>query len=323
MTAVVLASLALAFVVTLGLGKPAISWLQRQQLGDKIREVGLEHHAGKAGTPTMGGLLMVPVILALAVVLTAVIHGSWRELATLGLALAGFGALGALDDLAKVRRRQGQGYGFQVRYKFLWHPGLSLALAALLFIGLGQRSIDIGPYRDIQLGWLYVPFALVAIFSASASSLIDGLDGLSGGVYALCLIAYLAIAVHNGQQTLALFAALCVGALLGFLWFNVHPAQVFMGDTGALAFAGVLGVVAMMSHQPLLLPLIGLMLVVDVVSVILQVGYFKLTHGKRIFLISPYHHHLEKKGWPEVKIVQRFWLITAVTASLGVGLALL
>jgi len=237
--------------------------------------------------------------------------------------MAGFGLLGALDDLAKVRRRQGQGYGFQVRYKFLWHPGLSLGLALLLFFGLGQRTIDIGPYHSLQIGWLYVPLALVTIFSASASSLIDGLDGLSGGVYALCLLAYMVIALHNGQQTLAAFAALSVGALLGFLWFNVNPAQLFMGDTGALSLGGTLGVVAMMSHQPLLLPLIGLVLVVDLTSDVLQVGYFKLTHGKRIFLIAPYHHHLEKKGWAEVKIVQRFWLATAVTASLGVGLAFL
>ncbi|MBV9121388.1 MAG: phospho-N-acetylmuramoyl-pentapeptide-transferase, partial [Chloroflexi bacterium] len=216
-----------------------------------------------------------------------------------------------------------QGYGFQVRYKFLWHPGLSFGLAALLYFWLGRHTIDIGPLRDVEIGWLYLPLAALAIFASSTASLVDGLDGLAGGVYAICLLAYLAIALRNGQDSAALFIALCVGALLGFLWFNVHPAQVFMGDTGALAFGGTLGVVAMMSHQPLLLPLIGLVLVAEVLSVMLQVGYFKLTGGKRIFLMSPYHHHLEKKGWPEVKIVQRFWLATAVTASLGVGLALL
>jgi phospho-N-acetylmuramoyl-pentapeptide-transferase len=323
MTAVALGCLALAFVVTLGLGKPAIAWLQGQQLGETIREIGLEHHAGKAGTPTMGGLLMLPVVAALALIVTAVSGASWAELWPLLAAMVAFGLLGALDDLAKVRRRQGQGYGFQVRYKFVWHPALSLGLALALFFGLGQRGIDIGPLRGVQLGWVYVLLGAVSIFGASASSLIDGLDGLSGGVYGLCLVAYLIIALHNGQQTLAVFAALCVGALLGFLWFNVHPAQLFMGDTGALAFGGTLGVVAMMSHQPLLLPLIGLVLVVDLMSDVLQVGYFKLTHGKRIFLIAPYHHHLERKGWPEAKIVQRFWLVTAVTASLGVGLVFL
>jgi phospho-N-acetylmuramoyl-pentapeptide-transferase len=317
MTALALGCLALAFVLTLALGQPAIAWLRAKQLGEQIRQVGLEHHEAKRGTPTMGGLLMIGVTLALALLL------DWRrpELWPLVLSLVGFGLLGALDDLAKVASRAG--YGFQVRYKFLWHPGLAIGLALLLYFCFGQHTIDAGPVHGIELGWGYIPLATVAIFSSSSASLVDGLDGLAAGVYALCLLAYLAIALHQGEQTLAVFTALCIGALLGFLWFNVNPAQVFMGDTGALAFGGTLGVVAMMSHQVLLLPLVGLALVLEVLSVILQVGYFKLTHGKRIFLMSPYHHHLEKKGWPEVKIVQRFWLATAVTASLGVGIALL
>jgi len=317
MTPQALGALALAFAITAALGKPAIAWLRASQLGEQIRQVGLEHHEGKRGTPTMGGLLMIGVTLVLALIL----DWRWPELWPLVVSLAGFGLLGALDDLAKVAGRAG--YGFQVRYKFLWHPGLALGLALVLYFGLGQHTIDAGPLHGIELGWGYIPLAVVAIFSSSSASLVDGLDGLAGGVYALCLLAYLAITLHNGQQSLALFTALCIGALLGFLWFNIHPAQVFMGDTGALAFGGTLGVVAMMSHQVLLLPLIGLVLVIEVLSVILQVGYFKLSHGKRIFLMSPYHHHLEKKGWPEVKIVQRFWLATAVTASLGAGIALL
>lgn len=317
MTAAALGGLAVAFLVTALLGKPVIAWLHERQLGEQIRQVGLEHHQGKRGTPTMGGLLMIGVTLALALAL----DWRWPELWPLLVSLAGFGLLGALDDLAKVANRAG--YGFQVRYKFLWHPGLALGLALMLYFILGQHTIDAGPLRGIELGWGYIPLALVAIFSSSSASLIDGLDGLAAGVYALCLLAYLVIAIHNGQQALALFTALCIGTLLGFLWFNVNPAQVFMGDTGALAFGGTLGVVAMMSHQVLLLPVIGLVLVAEVLSVMLQVAYFKLTHGKRIFLMSPYHHHLEKKGWPEVKIVQRFWLVSAISASIGAGIALL
>jgi phospho-N-acetylmuramoyl-pentapeptide-transferase len=312
-----LGALVVAFLVTAALGSPTIAWLRRRQLGEQIRQVGLEHHEGKRGTPTMGGLLMIAVTAALALLL------EWRrpEVWPLVLALLGFGLLGALDDLSKVANRAG--YGFQVRYKFLSHPGLALAIALILYFGLGQRTIDAGPIHGLNLGWGYIPFALLAVFSTSSASLIDGLDGLAGGVYALCLLAYLIIAFHNGQQTLAVFTAAAIGALLGFLWFNVNPAQVFMGDTGALAFGGLLGVVALMSHQPLLLPLIGLALVVEVLSVMLQVGYFKLTHGKRLFRMSPFHHHLELIGWPEVKIVQRFWLATAATASVGVGLAFL
>lgn len=310
-------ALAVAFAVTVALGKPAIAWLRGRQLGEQIRQVGLEHHEAKRGTPTMGGLLMIGVTLVLALIL----DWHWPELWPLVLALVGFGLLGALDDLSKIANRAG--YGFQVRYKFIWHPGLALVIALVLYLLLDQHTIDAGPLRGIELGWGYLPLAVLTIFSASSASLVDGLDGLAGGVYALCLLAYLAIAIHNGQPALAVFTALCIGALLGFLWFNVHPAQVFMGDTGALAFGGTLGVIALASHQVLLLPLIGLVLVIDVLSVMLQVGYFKLTHGKRIFLMSPYHHHLEKKGWPEVKVVQRFWLATAVTASLGVGIALL
>jgi len=316
-TAYALFSLTAAFLIVLALGKPTIGWLRARQLGEQIRQVGLEHHEGKRGTPTMGGLLMIAVTLVLALIL----DWRWPELGPLLLALAGFGLLGALDDLSKVANRAG--YGFQVRYKFIWHPGLALVLALILYFGLGQHTIDAGPLRGIELGWGYIPLAVLAVFSTSSASLVDGLDGLAGGVYALCLLAYLIIALHNGQPALAVFIALCIGALLGFLWFNVHPAQVFMGDTGALAFGGTLGVVAMASHQVLLLLLIGLVLVVEVLSVMLQVGYFKLTHGKRIFLMSPYHHHLEKKGWPEVKVVQRLWLVTAISASLGVGIAFL
>ncbi|MDE3075073.1 MAG: phospho-N-acetylmuramoyl-pentapeptide-transferase [Chloroflexota bacterium] len=312
-----LAALALAFGVTLLLGGPAVARLRRMQLTEQIRDVGLEHHAGKRGTPTMGGLLVVAVVLAL----TLALDWRWPELWPLVVALIGFGLLGAADDLAKVFNRLG--YGFQVRYKFIWHPGLSLIVALLLFLLLGQHTVDAGPIHGIDLGWAYVALAALAIFSASASSLVDGLDGLAGGVYAICFAAYFAIAVHNQQPALAMFSAIAAGALAGFLWFNVNPARVFMGDTGALAFAGALGAVAVMSRQVFLLPLIGLVLVVDVLSVMLQVGYFKLTHGKRLFLISPYHHHLERKGWAEVTIVQRFWLVTAITAALGVGLAYL
>jgi phospho-N-acetylmuramoyl-pentapeptide-transferase len=310
-------ALAAGFALMLLIGKPSIEWLRARQLGEQIREIGLEHHAGKRGTPTMGGLPMI----ALALVLALVLDWHWPELWPLLAGMAGFGLLGALDDLAKASNRQG--YGFQVRYKFIWHPGLALGIALLLYFVLGQHTVDAGPLSGLDLGAWYVGLATAAIFSASSASLVDGLDGLAGGVYALCLLAYLVIALHNGQTALAVFAAIVIGVLLGFLWFNVHPAQVFMGDTGALAFGGTLGVVAMMSHQVLLLPLIGATLVLEVGTVMLQVGYFKLTHGKRMFLMSPFHHHLEKLGWPEVKIVQRFWLATAVTASIGVGLALL
>ncbi len=317
MTSLALGCLALAFCATMALGRPTIGWLRTRQLGEQIREVGLEHHQRKRGTPTMGGLLMIAVVTILALVL----DWRWPEIAPLLVGLLGFGFLGALDDLAKVANRQG--YGFQVRYKFIWHPGLALLLGLLLYFVLGQHTIDVGPIRNVELGWAYIPLAVLAVFSSSSASLVDGLDGLAAGIYTLCLVAYLVIALHNGQDGLAIFTALAIGALLGFLWFNAHPAQVFMGDTGALAFGGTLGVVAMMSHQVLLLPLIGLTLVVEVLSVMLQVSYFKLTHGKRIFLMSPFHHHLEKLGWHEVTIVQRFWLVTAITAALGIGIVFL
>jgi phospho-N-acetylmuramoyl-pentapeptide-transferase len=316
-TAAAMGAMAVAFVLMLAIGKPSIAWLRARQLGEQIREIGLEHHEGKRGTPTMGGLPMI----SLALVLALLLNWRWPELWPLVIGLAGFGILGALDDLAKIGNRQG--YGFQVRYKFVWHPGLALGIALLLYFALGQHTIDIGPFRGLDLGGGYVALAALTIFSASSASLVDGLDGLAGGVYALCLLAYLVIALHNGQAALSIFTAIAIGVLLGFLWFNVHPAQVFMGDTGALAFGGTLGVVAVMSHQVLLLPLIGLALVIEVLSVMMQVGYFKITHGKRIFLMSPFHHHLEKLGWPEVKIVQRFWLATAITAGIGAGLVFL
>jgi len=307
--------LAVAFGVMLLLGRPAISFLRAHQLEEQIREVGLEHHAGKRGTPTMGGLLMVTVTVVVALALDLRLPALWPLL----LALVGFGLLGAADDLAKVGNRLG--YGFQVRWKFLWHPGLAILVALVIFGLLHQRTMDVGPLRSIALGWALVPIAAAIIFASSTASLVDGLDGLAAGLYALGFSAYGVIALHNQQPALAAFCGIAVGTLLGFLWFNVHPAQMFMGDTGALAYAGALGAVAVMSGQMLLLLLIGSVLALEVLSVVLQVSWFKLSHGKRLFLISPYHHHLERKGWAEVTIVQRFWLAAAVSAALGVGLA--
>jgi len=280
----VLGSLVVAFAVTAALGRPAIAWLRARQLGEQIRQAGLEHHEGKRGTPTMGGLLMIGVTIVLALIL----DWRWPALWPLVVGLAGFGLLGALDDLAKIDSRAG--YGFQVRYKLLWHPGLAVGLALLLYFGLGQHTVDAGPLHNIELGWGYIPLAAVAIFSSSSASLVDGLDGLAAGGYALCLLAYLIIALHNGQPTVALFTALCIGALLGFLWFNVNPAQVFMGDVGALGLGAALGVLAVVVRHEIVLFIMGGIFVMETVSVMLQVASFKLT-GKRIFMMAPLHHH--------------------------------
>ena len=317
----------IAFLFTVIWGWPLIHILRRFHFGKEISIDGPAWHQAKKGTPTMGGIMVIVPILAVTIPELAQGHFS------IGLPLATImscAVVGAVDDLSSLtaNRRNSpnliQPLGLLARYKFGWLLLIS-SLAAVglhLFLGLSGVAMP-GHAEKFELGLWYLPLAVFIIMgSAHAVNLTDGLDGLAGGTVAIALGAYGIIAYLQGQSYLVTFCFVVVGACLAFLWYNAYPALLFMGDTGALSLGATLGVVSLMTGQWLLLPVVGIVFVAEALSVILQVAYFKWTHGKRLLRMSPLHHHLELCGWSEVQVVQRFWLIGMLAAMLGVALAL-
>ncbi|MBI4320465.1 MAG: phospho-N-acetylmuramoyl-pentapeptide-transferase [Chloroflexi bacterium] len=307
----------LSFAVAMAWGPWLIGRLRQLKFGKQIRADGPSSHMLKAGTPTMGGWLMVLT----TTVMTIVFLRDWRIALPLLLAILGFAVFGSIDDLANLR--SSEGLGLRVRYKFIWHTGIALVVALAMYLVTGAQSVAVPGVGTYEIGWWFVPLAVLTIFSTTSGvNEADGLDGLAGGTVVFAFAAYLAIALAGGQTQSAAFCAIVVGTVLAFLWFNVNPASVFMGDAGSLALGAGLATVALISGWVLLLPIVGLVFVVELLSVMLQVAYFKATKGKRIFKMSPLHHHFELSGWPEVNIVQRFWLVAAVAAVIGVLLAI-
>ena len=316
---------AAAFLLTIGLGYPLVGYLRRAGVTKQVRAEELATHFGKTGTPTMGGFVFVAPI----VVLTALLAMTWlREsgrsvLLPMGTLLV-TALLGAYDDRLSLVGSRGGGLSGRVKFAVLglaalvaamcvWHPSL-LGVDYVFVPGIAQR---------VELGWLILPLAWLAIVGAAhAVNLTDGLDGLAGHTAAVAFAAYGTIAFLQGQIYLVTFCFTVAGALLAFLWFNAYPAQVIMGDTGALALGATLAVVALMLGQVLLLPLIGLVYVAVAISVIAQVGYFKFSAGKRLLRRAPLHRHFEVMGWSQMQVAQRFWLVSMVTGLLGVALAL-
>jgi phospho-N-acetylmuramoyl-pentapeptide-transferase len=310
--------LLLAFALIVILMPPYIRLLQALGFGKRIREEGPETHYVKEGTPTMGGLLIVLVVLGIFLFLREPGPDTFAPLA----ALAGVGALGAFDDYLNAKT----GEGIRARQKLIWLTVVAFVAAWQIQQTYAITAIAVPFYGPLPIEpWLYVLFGAFAIVAASNGvNLTDGLDGLSGGTVAIAFVAYLLIALLNEptQTDLALLCALIIGALLGFLWFNVHPAQIFIGDSGALSLGATLAVTALITGQILVLPLIGIIFVVETGSVMLQVAYFKATGGKRLFRMSPIHHHFELGGWDEEKITIRFWIVGILAALLGVTLFL-
>jgi phospho-N-acetylmuramoyl-pentapeptide-transferase len=313
-------ALLLAFIGMVLLAPIYINLLQRLGFGKRIRSEGPQAHFAKAGTPTMGGMLVVGVVLFLAMALRI------EDATTLTpmLALVGVGILGAIDDFVNVRWST----GIRGRWKLAWQTVVALLagyyiqrhfdLTGINLPGLGE--IVIGPL----LALLFVAFVIVG--TSNAVNLTDGLDGLAGGVLIFSFVAYLLIAIYDmpgrgSQPNLAIFCALVIGALMGFLWFNVHPAQLFMGDSGALSLGATLAVVATMTTQLPLLAVIGIVFVAVIMSVVLQVANYRL-RGRRLFRIAPLHHHFELVGWAEEKITLRFWIVAALAGLLGVSIFL-
>ncbi|MCL6647025.1 MAG: phospho-N-acetylmuramoyl-pentapeptide-transferase [Chloroflexi bacterium] len=309
---------ALAFVIGLAWGRPLIRFLVRHRIGKQIRATGPTSHAVKEGTPTMGGLIIFITVFVVTVPLNLI--GRLSMLVPLGVLVAS-GILGAVDDLLNLAG--GQKSGLTARFKFTWLLLIASGAALALHFGLRLDKINIPFVGGYSLGLLYLPIAVLVIAGTShAVNLTDGLDGLAGGLAAQAFAAYGVIAYLQGQAYLVTFCFTVAGAILAFLWYNAHPAQVFMGDTGSLALGATLGVVSLMTGQWLLLPVVGALFVVTTLSVILQVAYFRWTGGKRLFRMAPLHHHFELLGWPETWIVARYWLIGMLCAMVGIALAL-
>jgi phospho-N-acetylmuramoyl-pentapeptide-transferase len=315
-------------------GRPVIGFLKRKGIGKHIRVDGPQSHQVKMGTPTMGGWLFISGVVVITVALNIInlvqrtVTGR-SVLVPLGTMVV-FGILGAIDDWEGIKgKRIAEGLTAQV--KLIIQIALALGVSLVLYYGLDIHSIAL-PTVDmrIDLGLIYVPIAtFVIVGSCNAVNLTDGLDGLAASIVIVAFAAYGGIAYLQGPWTyLVQFCFIVVGALMAFLWFNIHPAQMFMGDSGSLALGATLGVVALMTGQWLLLPLIAFIPVAESLSSMIQVTYFKITkriygQGRRIFKMAPLHHHFEMLGWSETHIAQRFWIVNLLSAMLGIALALL
>ena len=309
----------ITFGIALVLGLPILRYLRAAKAGDAISEYQTEGNKKKAGTPTFGGLIVVvPTLLVASVAVDWWKHQS----ILLPLALIGVtGAVGIVDDLGSLQGRRQTGLSW--RFKITFTTAVACVAAWLLYDKIDVQSVNIPWEGKHELGLWYLPVAVAAIVgTTTAVAVSDGLDGLVGGTTLIAYVAYGIIAFIQGQEFVATFAFIIAGANLGFLWFNAHPAQVFMGDTGAMPMGCALAIIALMTGQWLLLPLIGIVFVIEAVSDIIQVGYFRLSGGKRFFKRAPYHMHLELSGWAETQVVTRAWLVAIAAAMLGVAFAL-
>ncbi len=323
-----------SLAVSLIFGPKLISLLKHYQIGQSVRSDGPQSHLSKAGTPTMGGALII-----LSVITSALL---WSDLSNLYvwvtlLVTAGFGCIGWVDDYRKVIQRNSK--GLSAKAKYLCQSFIGLAAAVVLFASAtsaNETTLFVPFFKDvaIPLGMLSIAMTyFVIVGTSNAVNLTDGLDGLAilptvlvGGALGVFAYVtgnsvyseYLQIPYVAGTGELMVFCAALVGAGLGFLWFNTYPAQVFMGDVGSLALGGALGVIAVIVRQELVLFIMGGVFVAETVSVILQVASFKLT-GRRIFRMAPLHHHYELKGWPEPRVIVRFWIITVILVLIGLA----
>lgn len=346
-----LALATISFLLAVGWGRPLINELKRRGIGKKIHIEEPGGHQVKTGTPTIGGILflvpvfIITVVLNLANLLSGLTWGKailrifnfaegspliGKSILFPLIVIVAFGYLGARDDLAGVRGARHDGQGMIARVKASYQTILALAIALGLYFVLDIHSVAIpGIAQKIDLGLFYIPIATFIIVAfTNAVNLTDGLDGLAGATSAIAFAAFGVIAFLQGQYPLMSFCFTMAGALFAFLWYNAYPAQLFMGDAGALALGAALAVVALMTGQWLLLPVVGIVFVAETLSVSLQVSYFKWTkrrtgQGKRIFKMAPLHYHFELLGWSETHVMFRFFIVSMLAGMLGIALALL
>lgn len=318
-----------ALIVTFIIAPPLIKWLRKISMTQQIRDDGPKTHHSKAGTPTMGGIIVISSITT-----SMLMWGNLKNVHIwlVMISLLGFGIIGFLDDYLKAVKKNPK--GLKALYKF----GLQVLLALLIGLFLYANPKD--PYNDIlsipffkkwliDLGYFYVPFSVfVIVGSSNAVNLTDGIDGLAIGLVAIAVLANGALIYLSGHKGLAqylhvlylpgigeltVFCGAMLGAALGFLWYNSHPAEVFMGDVGSLSLGGALGTLAVITKHEIVLAIVGGIFVIETISVVMQVISFKLT-GKRVFKMTPIHHHFELKGWPEQKVIVRFWIVGIILA---------
>ena len=312
----VMAATLVAMVIAMLVGPRYVRWLQRRGIGQNIRELTPERHSLKEGTPTMGGVLIL-----VAALIPYLIFGS-RTAPSLVVFIVAFGsgAIGLADDLIKQRRQRSLGLSARIKL-LLQVPLVALAVFIALRWGGVDTTLTLPFVREgLAIGGFYYVFAffLIAGFS-NAVNLTDGLDGLAAGTVAVAMFAYAGIAFLRGETDLAVLASCLTGACVGFLWYNTHPATVFMGDTGSLALGAGLAGIAVATEMEILLLLIGGLFVIEALSVTIQVISFRFFH-QRVFLMAPLHHHFELKGWSETKIIVRFWIVAAILAAAGFAL---
>jgi phospho-N-acetylmuramoyl-pentapeptide-transferase len=309
-----------AFVLALIAGRPVVRLLRSFNVGKAISEDGPSSHLVKAGTPTMGGLLIWGTVAVVSGPTN--VAGKLSILLPIGVLLITL-AIGIVDDLGTLTGSSSRFSGLSWRVKFIMVGLLSIGVSIVLFEGLDVHSLNVPWAGSYDIGYAYIPIAVITLFATtSAVSITDGLDGLLGGTAALAFAAYAVIAFLQGQVFLATFSFTVVGALLGFLWYNAHPAALFMGDTGALPLGALLGTVALMTGHWLLLPVIGIVFVAEAITDVMQIVYFQVTGGRRLFRMAPLHNHFELLGWSEPQIVMRMWLFGVAGAMVGIALAL-
>jgi len=299
------------------------NFLYKNKLGKRIRDskdapIYAKLHAKKSGTPTMGGLLIWITTAVLTLLFNLERSATWLPL----FCLVATGLVGAADDLLNIKGIGEKGGGLKLNQKLPLYAAIAAIGAWWFYSKLGWNSIHIPAAGDFVIGWWYIPlFIIMLVWIAFASNETDGLDGLAGGIFILSYGAYAVIALTQGKTELAIFCTTVVGALMAFLWFNIPPARFFMGDTGSMALGITLGVIAFLTNSVVVLPLITLVFTIEGLSFIIQM-LSKKFRNKKIFLSSPLHHHLEAIGWPEQKITMRFWVVGAVSAVMGLAIAI-
>jgi phospho-N-acetylmuramoyl-pentapeptide-transferase len=323
-----------ALAITLLVGAPMIRWLAQYKVGQVVRDDGPKTHFSKAGTPTMGGA-MILIAIALTTLLWSNLKNPYVWVVL--IVTLGFGLIGWVDDYRKLIRKNPK--GLPARWKYFWQSLIGIAVAIFLFLKAttpAETNLLLPFLKNVMIpmGIFYIIFTyFVIVGTSNAVNLTDGLDGLAImptvlvagalGIFAyltghIKFANYLAIPYIPGVEEIAVICGALVGAGLGFLWFNAYPAQVFMGDVGALGLGAALGTIAVLVRQELVLFIMGGVFVLETVSVMLQVASFKLT-GRRIFKMAPIHHHFELKGWPEPRVIVRFWIITVVLVLFGLA----
>lgn len=308
-------SLLVAFIIVWLVMPRVLPILHRLHFGQAIREEGPQSHMKKSGTPTMGGLVIQGAVL-IAVIIISLFTKKWDFFPL--IVMVAFGAIGFIDDFIKVSKKHNLGLRAWQKLVLQFAAALAIAIYAAWTPSIGTELVVPFMGTTVDFGIWYVPFTFFAVVAVTnAVNLTDGLDGLASGVTAIVCLFFLAMAVALNQVSTAVFSGAVIGACLGFLRYNSNPAEIFMGDTGSMALGGAVIVMAIITRMQIFVLIAGLLYVIEALSVVIQVGYFKLTHGKRFFKMAPIHHHFELKGWSETRVVTVFWIVTAVFVALA------